>query len=466
MTQTPHSYGADQEDTQEGKHVQATLSEQVRLGKLSLEVSMALIAGGTLQEMLTSCTEALVRHLDAAITRIWTINEEEKVLELQASSGMYTHLNGEDARIPIGSLKIGLIAAECKPHLTNTVIGNPHVSDQEWAKREGMIAFAGYPLLMEDRAVGVVAIFARHPLGEIALQAMATIANGIALGIERQHVQEQLTSMLLREQTARLELETIVAQRTTVLHQLNAELQRSNQELQSFAYVASHDLQEPLRKIQAFGNLLEEEYGQALGEGKAYLDRMINAAARMRILINDLLAFSRVTSKALPFSPVDLTAIAYEVLDDLESQVQTTQGTIEIRSLPTIEADPLQMRQMFQNLMGNALKFHHSERPPVVKVYAEVQPDSAALQELTKQQCVIFVQDNGIGFDEKYLDRIFTVFQRLHGKSDYEGTGIGLAVVRKIVERHGGTITARSVIGEGTTFIVKLPMRHTEKETK
>lgn len=277
-------------------------------------------------------------------------------------------------------------------------------------------------------------------------------------------IQEQLASMLAREQSARLELETIVGQRTAILRQLNTELQRSNQELQSFAYVASHDLQEPLRKIQAFGDLLEEEYGQALGKGKAYLDRMRNSAVRMRILINDLLTFSRVTSKALPFSPINLATIAYEVCDDLEAQIQITQGIVEIKPLPTLEADPLQMRQMLQNLIGNALKFHHPERPPVVKVYAEVRPDPADLQGKAEQQCVLFVQDNGIGFDEKYLDRIFTVFQRLHGKSDYEGTGIGLAVVRKIVERHGGTITARSTIGEGTTFIVILPIQHREKE--
>lgn len=464
MAQIPRSYGASQEDMQEDKHVEATLSEQARLGKLSLEISTALIGGGTLREMLTSCTDALVHHLNASFARIWTINKEEDVLELQSSSGMYTHINGEHARIPVGSFKIGLIAAERQPHLTNKVIGDPRVSNQEWAKREGMIAFAGYPLLIEDHVTGVIAIFARHPLDEVTLQALATVANSIALGIERLHVQEELASMLVREQTARLELETIVAQRTATLRQLNTELQQSNQELQSFAYVASHDLQEPLRKIQAFGDLLEEEYGQTLGKGKAYLARMRNAAGRMRILINDLLTFSRVTSQALPFSPVNLATIAYEVLDDLESQIQTTRGTVEIKPLPTIEADPLQMRQMLQNLIGNALKFHHHERPSIVKVYAEVQPSSVALPEHTEQQCVLFIEDNGIGFDEKYLDRIFTVFQRLHGKSDYEGTGIGLAVVRKIVERHGGSITARSAIGEGTTFIIILPMRHTEKE--
>jgi signal transduction histidine kinase len=437
MSQTPVPHGAARQD------------DQALLSKLSLEVSAALAAGETLREMLTACTEALVRYLDAAFARIWLLKQEEGVLELQASSGMYTHLDGGHARVPVGAFKIGLIAAERMPHLTNTVADDPRVSDKDWARREGMVAFAGYPLLVGERLIGVMAIFARHSLSDAALQAMATVANGIALGVERLRTHQSL-------QELNASLEATVAQRTEVLIALNAELQRSNQELLDFAYVASHDLQEPLRKIQAFGNLLEEEYGQALGDGKAYLDRMRNAAGRMRVLINDLLTFSRVTTKALPFVPVDLNVIACEVVNDLEAQVQAAQGVVEVGPLPTIDADPLQIRQVLQNLIGNALKFHLPANSPVVKVYAEVGPASAS----EEQQCVLSVEDNGIGFNEKYLDRIFTVFQRLHGKDDYKGTGIGLAVVRKIVERHGGSVTARSREGEGATFIVTLPLRH------
>lgn len=737
--------------------------EYGRLGTLSMEVSTALTRRETLHEMLTACTAALVRHLDAAFARIWLLNEKEDVLELHASSGMYTHLNGQHARVPLGALKIGLIAAERTPHLTNAVIGDSRISDQEWARREGMVAFAGYPLLVEDRLIGVIAMFARHRLSNATLQAMAAIANGIALGIERVRIQQELTRLLVREQAARIdaenahqhlhellmqipasicvlrgpthivemanagylqlvgiekhdligkpirevfgedermegspnplatralfagkgsktpegerglceildqvyttgepfidkemrvvrddpadgsgeerlftfvyqptrnavgqvdgilvhavevteqvqaretlrqsqerltlaqqtgrigtfeldipsnrllwtpELETLyglplggfegdyknwvkrihpddvplieeqlriavaqhapysielravwpdgtirwllmkgevtlydeqdkplrmvgvniditerkeaeealaamnatleakVAQRTEALRQLNAELQRSNQELQDFAYVASHDLQEPLRKIQAFGNLLEEEYGAALRDegGKAYLDRMRNAAARMRTLIDDLLAFSRVTTKAEPFAPVDLADVVRQVVDDLEPRLKATHGSIEVGELPVIEADGRQMYQMFQNLLVNALKFSRPGVVPVVRVFADVGSlgaihrapagEEEAPAPATQQQCQLFIEDNGIGFDEKYLDRIFTVFQRLHGRDTYEGTGIGLAVVRKIVERHGGTVTAKSVVGEGTTFIITLP---------
>lgn len=268
-------------------------------------------------------------------------------------------------------------------------------------------------------------------------------------------------------------LEGIVAQRTSellrtaeTLGEINAELERSNRELQDFAHVASHDLQEPLRKIQAFGNLLEEEYGAQLGDGKAYLDRMRNAAARMQGLINDLLTFARVTTKAQPFSQVDLNVIASEAIDDLEASIRAARGKIEVGPLPIIEADPLQMRQMVQNLLSNALKFHRAGVAPRVKVSAEViAGETSEDMSSGEQWCRLVVEDNGIGFDEKYLDRIFTVFQRLHGKSEYEGTGIGLAVVRKIVLRHNGTITARSEPGQGAIFILTLPISQGGKDT-
>jgi len=467
MTQFPDSFYTEQKNLHTPHDEETAISEQIRLSKLSMEISTALTREDTLKGLLTSCTETLVSHLDAAFARIWTLNEETNVLELQASSGMYTHLDGPHSRVPVGALKIGLIASERQPHLTNEVIGDPRVGDQEWAQREGMVAFAGYPLLVNERLIGVMALFAGYTLTNATLQAMATIANGIAIGIERLRTYENL-------QDLNATLEAKVEQRTAVLRQLNAELQRSNQELQDFAYVASHDLQEPLRKIQAFGNLLEEEYGHVLGDGKAYLERMRNAATRMRVLIEDLLTFSRVTTKAAPFSQVDLNAVLRQVIDDVEPRLQASQGYIEAQPLPTIEADHGQIHQLLQNLIVNALKFQRPDVPPLVKVFAEVQTTSEtsvgtapSLPPQAQRWCLLYIEDNGIGFDEKYLDRIFTVFQRLHGKSDYEGTGIGLAVVRKIAERHGGSVTAKSSIGKGATFIITLPMTQPKvKETE
>jgi PAS domain S-box-containing protein len=237
------------------------------------------------------------------------------------------------------------------------------------------------------------------------------------------------------------------------------ELARSNAELEQFAFVASHDLQEPLRKIQAFGDRLKQKCEAVnLAEGRDYLERMQNAAARMQTLIYDLLTFSRVISRTEPFVRVDLMIVAREVIGDLEVRIEKTGGKVEVGALPTIEADAPQMRQLLQNLIGNALKFHAPGQSPVVKVDSrllESPPGEAG----GGQRYELTVSDNGIGFDEKYLDRIFAVFQRLHGRQEYEGTGIGLAVCRRIVDRHGGTITARSKPGEGATFIITLPAR-------
>jgi PAS domain S-box-containing protein len=246
-----------------------------------------------------------------------------------------------------------------------------------------------------------------------------------------------------------------------------AQLQRSNRELEEFASVASHDLQEPLRKIQAFGDRLQAKCGPALGEqGRDYLARMLDAAGRMRTLIDDLLAFSRLTIQARPSTRVDLGGVAREVVADLEGRLQQTGGRVDIDKLPAVDADPTQMRQLLQNLIGNALKFHREGVPPVVNVRGHVRPGDGGRRGAAPEAglCEIRVEDNGIGFDEKYLDRIFNVFQRLHGRSAYEGTGMGLAICRKIAERHGGAITARSTPGHGATFVVTLPCEQTHEE--
>jgi PAS domain S-box-containing protein len=239
------------------------------------------------------------------------------------------------------------------------------------------------------------------------------------------------------------------------------QLERSNRELEDFAYVASHDLQEPLRKIIVFGDRLREKCGGQLPpETDDYLERMQKAAHRMQTLITDLLTFSRVTTKAQPFVPVDLAVIAREVVNDLEGRLEQVQGRVEVGPLPVINAEPLQMRQLLQNLIGNALKFHRPDEAPVVKVQAErvSLPGPGTDGDTAERDCHrLTVSDNGIGFDEKYLDRIFNVFQRLHGRGEYEGTGIGLAIARKIARHHGGEITAQSRPGQGATFVVTLP---------
>lgn len=276
-----------------------------------------------------------------------------------------------------------------------------------------------------------------------------------------QRVQERTRQL----QTINAELAEEISERTKAEEKLKAytlRLEQSNRELQDFASVASHDLQEPLRKIQAFGDRLKLKCADTLPpEGRDYLERMQSAAQRMQVLINDLLAFSRVTTKAQPFIPVSLGTIVQEVLSDLEVRMHQVNAQIEIGSLPTLAADPLQMRQLFQNLISNALKFHRPEVIPRIQIFSQPCHSEGTTSTISETEEPTFYQirvaDNGIGFDEKYLDRIFTVFQRLHSRSQYEGTGIGLAICRKIVERHNGQITASSQPGQGTTFIITLP---------
>ena len=239
------------------------------------------------------------------------------------------------------------------------------------------------------------------------------------------------------------------------LNMMNERLEVSNRELLDFAYVASHDLQEPLRKIQAFGDRLKSTCNDGLNEkGQDYLERMLNAAGRAQVLINDLLSFSRVTTQAKPFTPVDLSEILDGVLSDLEIRIEQTGATVEIDRLPTIDADAMQMRQILQNLIGNALKFRQEGVTPLVQVRSRI------FTKLGEEYCEIRVIDNGIGFEQKYTDRIFQIFQRLHGRGTYEGTGIGLAICRKIAERHGGSLLAESEPNQGATFIFTLPIHH------
>ncbi|MGO9415101.1 MAG: ATP-binding protein [Syntrophobacteraceae bacterium] len=250
---------------------------------------------------------------------------------------------------------------------------------------------------------------------------------------------------ILSDLTDYKKAEALVRQRT-------AELQRSNLALQDFAFIASHDMKEPLRKVISFANILRQKYKDSLEQtGNDYLNRMLDATKRMHSLLTGLLEYSRVTTNPEPFREVDVYAIIHEVLSDLEITIKQTGGEVKVGELPSIQADPTQIRQLFQNLIGNALKFHTEGERPVVDLFSTT-TDDGTLQ--------IYVKDNGIGFEEQYLDRIFAPFKRLHGRgSQYEGTGIGLAICKKIVERHGGSITAKSTTGHGATFIIALPSK-------
>jgi PAS domain S-box-containing protein len=305
--------------------------------------------------------------------------------------------------------------------------------------RRGYASSIALPLIVERKIIGALTIYASEPdafdEGEASL--LNNLAENLAYGI---------ASIRSAEKRSRAEEDLrIYASRLEVI----------NKELQDFAFVAAHDLQEPLRKIQTFCDMAIRRCAPALDPtGRDYMERVINSATRMRSFLTSLLRFSRIAIRPEPLKEIDLNSFVREAADVFETLVKESDCKIEIQNLPRVEADENQMLQLFQNLIGNALKFH-GERTPHIKVYSRSERNGI---------CEIFIEDNGIGFDQQFADLIFKPFQKLHGREQYEGTGMGLAICRKIVERHGGSIRAESEIGKGSKFIVRLPVKQPRQE--
>lgn len=321
----------------------------------------------------------------------------------------------------------------------------------ELVSHENLLLLERQSRMARNRGIALYLVLAANLLGILMVLILARLAR-------KARITEQIYVQSLQD--ARDTLELKVAERTETLQHYSSELKRSNRELQDFAFVASHDLQEPLRKIQAFSDRLQTGFEEQLDEqGKDYLQRMKNAASRMSQLIEDLLTFSRITSKAQPFLDVSLSEIMDQVLDNLEVAIEESQARIEIDALPEIEADASQMRQLFQNLIGNALKFRKEGVQALIEI--KVRAMSADENNAHRIEWVeIEISDNGIGFDSQHAEVIFKPFQRLHRRDEYRGTGIGLAICRRIVERHGGTISAASKEGVGTRIIIRLPLQN------
>jgi PAS domain S-box-containing protein len=402
----------------------------------------------------------------------YRLSEDGSHLILKALSGFPSEVHKDMQRLKLRQGVCGTAAVRRQP----IVVENVQQSADKRAnliRSLGLNAYVCYPLIARGKLIGTLSFGTRSRahFEPAALDLLQAASNLVAAAILRNQDEAALQAYTKR-------------------------LESSNRDLQEFAFVASHDLQEPLRKIEAFSDALLQKATKLDERQQDHLERMQKASERMRSMVDGLLQLSRLTTRARPFELVDLSKITAEVVSDLELRIRRTGGTIELGDLPEVEADPVQMRQLFQNLIGNALKFRRPEVQPVVRVWARQRttddgrrttddrrrtvdgeapatasgPRSAVGGQVSSGQpfvdhyseitnkIEIIVEDNGIGFDEELAGRLFQPFQRLVGRSEYEGSGMGLAICRRIIERHGGEIIARSQKGQGTSFIVTLPI--------
>ncbi|GAC1394771.1 MAG: hypothetical protein NVSMB38_29790 [Ktedonobacteraceae bacterium] len=424
--------------------VQADLAARTRLVDLIVAVSDALIWKGTLPAILQRCCEALVECLDVAFARIWIMDEQEQVLLLQASAGLYTHLNGPHSRVPVGLFKIGLIAAEQLPHLTNAVIGDPRVSDQEWAKREGMVSFAGYPLLIEGRVVGVMAAFARHPLPTMTLDAMRAAAKAIALGIDHKQIEQEREHLLHVTQQARTQAEAALEVRNAFLSSV------------------SHDLKTPLTAIKGNAQMLQmrvKRMGLSSPEDivrlQQGLETIETAVKKMKTMIDDLLDLAQLQAgQKLVFdsSEEDFVRLVQQVVQ--QQQAATTRHQLTFNTLVPellVSIDAVRLERVVGNLLNNAIKYSPVGGEVTISLSQECMD--------TFSWAVLVLKDQGIGIPASDLPHIFEPFHRAdNSKGRIQGTGIGLTSAAQIIEQHAGTITVESEEGVGTTFTIRIPM--------
>ena len=526
------------------------LRQRVGMSTLNAEVAVALNAGTDLRGMLQRCTELMVQHLDVAFARIWTLNQATETLELQASAGCYTHLDGAHGRVKVGQYKIGLIAQEKKPLLTNDLQSDPRIGDPGWAAREGMVSFAGYPLLIEDRVIGVLAMFARHSVGDDCLKTLGSVADSVALGIERKRAQNALMESEARFSAAfqaspiiigvlnmsdgkfvlvndalvnwlgcsrdealgrtcadlgmwenlgdraqvleelsrggsirqrecrwrnlRAEQFTVLLSAETItlgnaphvlllaldiskrklaeaeLHKTLAREKELGQLRSKFVSMVSHEFRTPLGIIQSSAEILSD-YLERLepGERRDHLLSIQKNTRRMAGLMEEVLLIGSIEAGKMDFKPavLDLRNFVRRLADEVLSATdRRCPIDLKLGVLPVhIRGDERLLRHIFTNLLTNAIKYSEPGQP----VQFEIDCDNSAI--------VSTIRDRGIGIPEADHEWLFTAFHRGSNVGERPGTGLGLLIVKRCADLHGGKISLKSAPGQGTTATFRLP---------
>lgn len=400
------------------------LQKHLQMSEFGRNFGLALSQAGTIEEMLRRCTDLLVQYLDAAFARIWVTDESGETLVLRASSGMYTHLDGDHGRIPVGQFKIGSIAQLQQPHLTNQVVGDERIHDQSWAQREGMVAFAGYPLIVDGNTIGVMAMFARQHLPDTVIDAMSSVANELAVGISRKQNEDAL-----REKAAALELADA----------------RKNE----FLAMLAHELRNPMAPIRSGLDLLRSERpeSEVISEMQSQMEHIVR-------IVDDLLDISRIMRGRIEMrkQPLNVKHTLQRSIAAIEPARKAAGHQLHVIDVPEdlwIHGDEVRLTQAVTNLLYNAVKYTpHGGR---IEVAAE---ESGRHVQLS-------IRDNGIGIEEEFLPELFTLFAQASRALDRSqgGLGIGLTLVKQIVSLHGGEVSAVSEgRGKGSVFTIRLPL--------